>query len=439
MASKYDKYKDSGVQWIGAIPEYWEVMKLKHVAKINLSNVDKKAVGGQDKVKLCNYVDVYYNSNITSDIEFMEATATKEQIVKFLLQKGDVIITKDSESPDDIAVPAYVLENMDNVVCGYHLAHIKPQKIIGSFLYYSFLTARLKDQFSISANGITRYGLGKDSIGGSLFFLPPVSEQEQIASYLHKKSEAIDKFIKNKEDLINLLEKEKRAIITKAVTKGLDPTVKLKNSGVDWLGDIPEHWEVRKLKRICQVKRGASPRPIDSPKYFDDNGEFGWVRISDVTKSDRYLEGTEQYLSKLGVQFSVKIYPGDIFLSIAGSVGKAIITKVKCCIHDGFVWFKGLKIDREFLFYLFQISKIYEGLGKEGTQLNLNTETIGSVLIPYIPNEEQKTIVAYLDQEIKKIDDLKAKYRQEIDLIKEYKERLIYDVVTGKMNVMHEV
>ncbi len=137
-----------------------------------------------------------------------------------------------------------------------------------------------------------------------------------------------------------------------------------KNSGVEWIGDIPENWEVKKLKRISQINRGASPRPINSPKYFNDNGEFGWVRISDVTKSNRYLEKTVQKLSSLGVSCSVKMHPNDIFLSIAGSVGKPIITKVKCCIHDGFVCFTNLKIDSEFLYYLLLGDNIYDGLGK---------------------------------------------------------------------------
>ena len=205
---------------------------------------------------------------------------------------------------------------------------------------------------------------------------------------------------------------------------------KYKDSGVDWIGDVPEHWEVRKLKRVCQVKRGASPRPIDSPKYFDDNGEFGWVRISDVTRSERYLEETQQYLSKLGTQCSVKMYPNDIFLSIAGSVGKAIITKVKCCIHDGFVWFKGLKIDTEFLYYIFQISRIYEGLGKEGTQLNLNTETIGSVIIPFISISEQQKIASYLDKKLQAIDQLIKNKESLISLLEEEKKAIITKAVT---------
>lgn len=123
---------------------------------------------------------------------------------------------------------------------------------------------------------------------------------------------------------------------------------KYKPSRVEWIGEIPKHWDFLRIKRLTNIKRGASPRPIDDPKYFDDNGEFAWVRIADVTASERYLESTTQVLSELGSSLSVKRYPGDFFLSIAGTVGKPIITKIKCCIHDGFVWFPNLKANPEY-------------------------------------------------------------------------------------------
>ena len=112
-----------------------------------------------------------------------------------------------------------------------------------------------------------------------------------------------------------------------------------KDSGVEWLGEIPEHWTKIAIKRISTVGRGASPRPIDDPKYFDENGEYSWVRIADVSKSDGYLNTTLQQLSSLGSSLSVKMQPGELFVSIAGTVGKPCITNIKACIHDGFVYF----------------------------------------------------------------------------------------------------
>ncbi len=202
------------------------------------------------------------------------------------------------------------------------------------------------------------------------------------------------------------------------------------HSNVDWLGCIPAHWKVVCIKHITPVKRGASPRPIDDPKYFDDDGEFAWVRIADVSASDRYLKNTTQRLSDIGEQLSVKRFPGDLFLSIAGSVGKPIITKIKCCIHDGFVYFPDYKENISFLFYLFDSGQPYLGLGKMGTQLNLNTDTVGSIKVGLPPLDEQVNIVKFLDHKTAQIDALIAKKQSLLDKLTEQRTALISQAVT---------
>lgn len=209
---------------------------------------------------------------------------------------------------------------------------------------------------------------------------------------------------------------------------------KYKDSEVEWIGEIPNHWEVIKLKRLTPIKRGASPRPIDDLKYFDENGEFSWVRIADVSASERYLENTKEKLSELGASLSVKQYPGDFFLSIAGSVGKPIITKIKCCIHDGFVWFPELKINPEYLYYIFQTGLPFIGLGKVGTQLNLNTETIGNIVIPNLSNEDIKKIVEFLDYKTNLIDTAIEKKRRLIELLNEKRQAVTSESVTKGLN-----
>ncbi len=166
-----------------------------------------------------------------------------------------------------------------------------------------------------------------------------------------------------------------------------------------WLGDVPSHWRALQINRLTIIKRGASPRPIDDPKYFHEEGEYSWVRIADVTASDTYLENTTQRLSSLGSSLSVKLEPNELFLSIAGTVGKPCINKIKACIHDGFVYFPEYKENVKFLFYIFAAGEAYKGLGKFGTQLNLNTETVGGIKIGIPCIDEQEKIVNFLDHE----------------------------------------
>jgi type I restriction enzyme S subunit len=203
-----------------------------------------------------------------------------------------------------------------------------------------------------------------------------------------------------------------------------------KPSDVEWLGSVPSHWDVRQLKWGSPVRRGASPRPIDDSKYFDDDGEWSWVRIADVSASDGVLKETRQRLSTLGSSLSVKLNPGSLFVSIAGTVGKPCITAIPACIHDGFVYFPGLDLNPQYLFRIFESGECYRGLGKFGTQLNLNTDTIGSIRMPVPPQPEQEEIVEFLDRETAKIDVLIDKQEQLIATLREDRTATITHAVT---------
>jgi len=191
---------------------------------------------------------------------------------------------------------------------------------------------------------------------------------------------------------------------------------------------------VKKCKQLSLIKRGASPRPIDDPSFFDDDGAYSWVRISDVTASNKYLETSEQKLSELGKSKSIALEPGELFVSICATVGKPIITNIKCCIHDGFVYFPFLKENREYLFYIFSGGELYKGVGKQGTQLNLNTDIIGDIKLPIPPLPEQQKIAEFLDQETSKIDKLITKKERLIELLKEKRTALISHAVTKGLN-----
>src|SRR5680860_1068128 len=183
---RYPAYKDSGVPWLGEIPPHWEMKRLKQVSKIRLSNVDKLIQDGEEPVLLCNYVDVYKNDFITDRLTFMSATASSQEIEDFTVQQGDVLITKDSEAWNDIGVPAVVASELPGVLCGYHLAMIRPNKckLNGEYLMRALSAPLIATQFHTSANGITRYGISLPDIKGASSPVPPLDEQATIVKYL---------------------------------------------------------------------------------------------------------------------------------------------------------------------------------------------------------------------------------------------------------------
>jgi len=218
------KMKDSGIEWLGEVPEHWNVKKLKFIAEVKSSNVDKNSKQDELPVRLCNYTDVYYRDIISNEIDFMSATATENEIRRFIIKHGDVLITKDSENWNDIAIPAYVDEKFSDVLCGYHLAQITPKEdeINGKYLFYSFLSNGINDQFRIASNGITRYGLGKYWLDNGLFLLPSLNEQRSIVSFLDQQTSRIDYLINQIRRSIEKLIEYRVSLISAAVTGKID-------------------------------------------------------------------------------------------------------------------------------------------------------------------------------------------------------------------------
>ena len=218
------KLKPSGVEWIGDIPEHWDVRRLRTLAVVRASGVNKHVVEDEIPVMLCNYVDVYKNDRITESLDFMKATATSEEIEVFELKAGDVIITKDSESWNDIAAPAFVPDTLQGVICAYHLALIRPfsKEIESEFLFRAFLSDPVADQFRIAAAGVTRFGLARGAIKGAFFPLPPLDEQQSIIAHINEKCAEISQTISRAEREIDLIQEYRTRLISDVVTGKVD-------------------------------------------------------------------------------------------------------------------------------------------------------------------------------------------------------------------------
>jgi type I restriction enzyme S subunit len=212
--------KDSGIEWLGKIPAHWEVKQLSRVANVILSGLDKKSYPNEKGVKLCNYVDVYRNDFIHRNMDFMDATANENEYVNLLLKKGDVIITKDSESWDDIAVPAIVIQDLVNICCGYHLAILrcKDSDLDPLYLYYIFQTRFVEIQQKLRAKGVIRFSLGYQSIHDTNIIIPPLSEQFNIATYLKKDIENINQLISFATNEIQFIHEYRIRLISDVVT-----------------------------------------------------------------------------------------------------------------------------------------------------------------------------------------------------------------------------
>ncbi len=218
------RLKPSGVEWLGEVPAHWEIYRLRNAIDMRVSNVDKHVKEDENPVRLCNYVDVYKNDYINQQMNFMQATATDEEIERFRLEKDDVLITKDSETWDDIGVPALVTEPASDLISGYHLALLRPQAddLAGGYLLRALQSKGLAYQFHIEAKGVTRYGLSHAGIKSVWLPLPPLPEQTAIVRYLDKATAAIDTIISRARRQIKLLQEYRTRLIADVVTGQVD-------------------------------------------------------------------------------------------------------------------------------------------------------------------------------------------------------------------------
>lgn len=277
----------------------WTKRKLRELADINASNVDKKIYKAEQAVSLCNYMDVYANDYITTSIDFMHGSATQAEIQRFQVKKGDVIITKDSESPDDIGVPAIVIDEIPNLVCGYHLCliHPKNEKINSIYLAKQLGTFRAIKYFSIHASGSTRFGLPINAIENFEIDCPPLSEQTKIAEMLS----TVDKAIAETEELIAKQQRIKTGLMQDLLTRGIDKNGNLRSEETHQfkdspLGRIPTEWEVSEIKSCSFVTKLAG---FEFTNYFDyaQGGDVIALRALNI-KNEQLDLSDVQYISR---------------------------------------------------------------------------------------------------------------------------------------------
>lgn len=423
----YPKYKPSGEEWLKTIPDHWEAKPLKY--ELRFFNNIRVPLSAEERGKMQEKTYDYYG-----------ASGIIDKVENYLFEGNYILLGEDGANL--IARNSPLAFKASGKFWVNNHAHIL-QPITGNLDYFVYLLESY-DFFPL-VSGSAQPKLTLDNVESITLPVPPIIDQEAIASFLDDKTIQIDTLIEKKQKLIELLKEERQAVINEAVTKGINPKAKVKPSGVEWLGDIPEHWEVKKISTVSEVVRGASPRPAGDPRYFSQetitNGT-NWITVGELTKDTAmYLTETSTYLTQEGKFLSRLIEINTLLLSNSGAtLGVPKITKLEGCINDGSVAFLNLarSIDIQFLYYfLFSITKLLRDQAGQGMgQPNLNTTLVKNIAYANPPIEEQKEIVAFLEQAIKNIDNICKITEKEIELMQEYRTALITEVVTGKMCVI---
>ena len=459
----------------------WKLEKLKFFVNIRNSNVDKTISEDEQPVRLCNYTDVYYHDRITADLEFMEGSATDAEIERFQLKRGQVIITKDSEGWDDIGIPAFVTEDMPEVLCGYHLSVFEPgPELDGGFLAWLCRAEPLNDQFKVAANGVTRYGLGQYPIKNAFIALPPLDTQQRIARFLDEKTTGIDGVIEKKRELLERLAEKREALIALAVTRtrGINDQAPMKPSGIDWLGEIPAHSQAiapapsdrgghhavrRGDRRTAQGAGGIIFERSDQDQRLKwafsscKNGAWGTepdgepgvvcIRAADFDGRLGRLNNGERTLRSIdpGTYEKLALRSGDIVLEKSGGGEKQLVGRA--ALFDG----EEPSITSNFLarcrpapsmepaFVNYLLLAIYNARGtfphlKQSTGIqNLDISSFLNLQVIIPPLDTQQLIARFLDEKTARIDVTRKQILCSIENLLEYRSALITTAVTGQL------
>jgi type I restriction enzyme S subunit len=428
----------------------WTRQTLAEVADIRISNVDKKETEGQKSVRLCNYMDVYSNSYIERGMEFMEATASQEEITKFKVSKGDVLITKDSETPFDIGIPSVVVDEIQDLVCGYHLALIKPdqQKVDSIFLSKILASKASASYFSRLAAGSTRYGLSSGAIAETPLSIPGLVYQKKVAGIL----ETLDRAIEKIDSLVKKYRQIKIGLMHDLFTRGVGPDGKLRRSREEApelyqdtaVGCIPRDWELKLLREMARpgvphIKTGPFGSSLKGEHWVDEGvpvitiGALGEGRFI----SEELLHISDFYASFL-TDYRMKV--GEVVFSRVADVGRSVVIG-EC--QDGWVMSSNLmrlhlsedamdpKYLQESFAYDFRIKGQIRRKVNSGGRDVANSEILNSILFLCPPIEEQRQIVHASQAISRKIELEQAQLGK---LIKQ-KLGLMHDLLTAKASI----
>ena len=424
----YNSYKDSGEEWLGTVPAHWKVVPNRGT----FTEVDDKNHPDEEMLSVTIGQGVIRQSTLLQDESMKDGSRIDKSSYK-MVQPGDIAYNKmrawqgalGASKYKGIISPAYVVQRP---------AHGNDVE----FLQYLLRTPAFAKEAERWSYGIASdmWSLRPEHFKAIHCCIPPPDEQAAIVRFLDHADEQIQRYIAAKERLIALLEEQRQALVHQAVTRGLDPNVRLKPSGVEWLGDVPEHWDILEIKKISQIQRGKfTHRPRNDPSLYD--GPYPFIQTGDISGATKMITGFKQTLNQQGLAISTIFPAGTLVMTIAANIGDVAILNFDACFPDSVVGFiPQNNVHRDQLYYLFRAMK-NEFLREApvNTQGNLNVERIGSIKVALPPLQEQAATVEHLDNITEATDDTIRRADGQIRLIEEYWTRLIADVVTGQLDV----
>lgn len=432
--------KNSGIEWIGEIPENWEVVKLKTYFTDRSGGSWGDEAKNDDNDRICIRVADFdfEKQRVKIGNEKTVRNYTQDIINKLSIKEGVLLIEKSGggeKTPVGRCILPIGYEN-----CLYANFIDKLQiRTTNNFRYTAYLMKSLY-QNNITCPYIKQttgiQNLDITSLLSENIIRAPIDEQQKIADYLDKRCENIDGIVELQNRMIEKLKEYKQSVITEAVTKGLDPAAKMKNSGVEWIGEIPENWEVNSTKRIFKIISGATPKS-DNPEYWE--GDIKWITPADYKTEQIYIYNTNRNITQKGLEScsSVLIPENSIIFSKRAPIGLVAINKVKLCTNQGCLSCVNINdFNIKYFYYVMAINtKQYELLGTGTTFKEISLSAFSNYNLPCPPIDEQQKIADYLDAKCAEIDRLIEIKQKKIEKLQDYKKSLIYECVTGKREV----
>ena len=429
--------KESGIDWIGQIPEEWEVIKVKFFTYM------KGRIGWQG-LKADEFIDEgpylvtgtdFKNGRVNWDTAYHISQKRYEQAPEIQLKQGDLLVTKDGT----VGKLALIDELPDSASLNSHLLVLRPlfNRYDNHFLYYVLSSLEFKNYFQKVSIGSTMDSLSQEKMGEFIFALPNINEQNSISRYLDKKTVQLDKAKALLEEQIQKLKDYRASLVYETVTKGLDKTVTMKDSGIDWIGQVPEGWGVGKVKYFSQISAGATPDRNNSLFW---NGNINWMSSGEVNQG--IVKHTFETITDLALKrTSTKLLPkGTVMLALNGqgkTKGTAAVLAIESASNQSLASFiVDNKILNNMYLYYFFVANYYNIRGLKGEDRDgLNLQLVSNIVIPLFELEKQQKIVDFLDKKTVQIDKLIQIKNEQIDNINKQRQTLIYDYVTGKRRV----